>query len=214
MGFWQLVSILSRLVSPQLTRIGLDHSPLLLLQNQTNSSTQKPFRYENMRHTHPLFENWAYTHWATLQGHLMDKLHVMSSSLSTWNRQTFGNLFSKLTRLSNHIQGIQASPSYHHSTFLHHLERDLLNQHAQKIHQVSVLGPASASKLAHSRSQDTHFFHLAAKILHRRNKIISIQDDQVRPLTNQSNIFDQFNSYFRCVPDHRPQPNLGRTHSH
>lgn len=136
MGFWQLVSILSRLVSPQLTRIGSDHSPLLLLQNQTNSSTQKPFRYENMRHTHPLFENWAYTHWATLQGHLMDKLHVMSSSLSTWNRQTFGNLFSKLSRLSNHIQGIQASPSYHHSTFLHHLERDLLNQHAQKIHQV------------------------------------------------------------------------------
>ncbi|XXG51262.1 hypothetical protein AAC387_Pa02g5076 [Persea americana] len=180
-----------------LPRIGSDHCPLLLAKTHTPEPRQRLFRYENMWHKHPLFENWALTQWPTLRGHLMDKLHGMSSSLSKWNQKTFGNILSELTRIQNRIQGIQTSPSYQHSHFLHQLERDLLTQHALKIHQVNEFWAQRARVTWLSQGdRNTRFFHTAAKILHRKNRILSIIDDQGRTLLNQSDISDHCHQYF------------------
>ncbi|XXG86189.1 hypothetical protein AAC387_Pa11g1131 [Persea americana] len=66
----------------------------------------------------------------------------MSSSLSTWNNQSFENLFQEPSRLRNRIQGIQASTSYYMSQFLQSLEKELLNHHALKLQQVEIFfGP-------------------------------------------------------------------------
>lgn len=120
----------------------------------------------------PLFEPWARSHWPSQRILLSKKLGYMSSVLSDWNKHSFGNIFTELDRLKRHIAGIRATTSYHHSHFLHNLEREIQTKYSLKILQIEDFWAQRSTRVNWLTREDSksRFFHLAAKIFHKKKK--------------------------------------------
>lgn len=153
-----------------------------------------------MWHTHQNFESWARSRWPSLQGQLMNKIQAMASSFSDWNRKSFGNLFYELNRLQHRINGIQSSPNYHHSQFLQQLERSLLGQLALKNQQAEIFWAQRARiNWLSQGDKNTRFFHVAAKIHHRRNRVVYLQTKDGLEFQDHQQISNHYLNYFKKV---------------
>lgn len=80
------------------------------------------------------------------------KLGQVALFLERWNKDSFGNLFS---RLKKRINGIQCHPSYHSCSFLQNLELDLVKKALLlvKIDRI-LLASALQGLLASARGQE------------------------------------------------------------
>lgn len=108
-----------------LPRVQSDHCPLLLKLNPSIHIPNKPFRVENIWFSHPDFPNVVSTAWASSNNSLLPAVELFTKNASLWNKHVFGNIFAKKRRLLAHLGGIQKSPHYPTSSFLHSLEETL-----------------------------------------------------------------------------------------
>ena len=122
----------------------------------------------------------------------------MTLALADWNKSSFGNIFKDLDCLHRRLNGIQMSGSYMTSTFLHNLERELHHQCAIKLCQVEHFW-AQRSQINWLTQGDSNscFFHLAAKLFHRKTKIPSLTTEQGLKITAQQEMETHCHSFFR-----------------
>ena len=72
-----------------------DHVPLLVdLQGPVNAAVQHSFRFQAAWITHPKFKQKVHSLWKN-ELSLMENNIEVAAGLSKWNREVFGNIFSK-----------------------------------------------------------------------------------------------------------------------
>ncbi|KAJ8649299.1 hypothetical protein MRB53_002322 [Persea americana] len=129
-------------------------------------NTYKMFWFENMWLLQPDFHAVIRSSWATneFSTEFGNKLVDLQETISTWKRETYGNLYASIEKLYRRIAGIQNSPSYPTSSFLQNLERELL-------HEVFL-----------KKIQNEIFWY-------QRSQVISAEDnDTIMPLPNEEEV--------------------------
>lgn len=112
-----------------LTRLHLDHCPMLLSLNPSNGNHfNRPFRFQPMWISYPLFKKLVQDNWN-------DSLSLQAINLAftnaakVWNKEIFGNIFHKKSRLESRIKGTQHALVNNPNQFLINLERNLLKEY-------------------------------------------------------------------------------------
>jgi hypothetical protein len=96
-----------------------DHGPILLTwapRPDRRLRKKKNFKYELMWESHvdltPTVEHaWQADGAATTLAELQRKLEGVSSHLTDWNKQTFGNVRLELSRLKEELERLQSDPT-------------------------------------------------------------------------------------------------------
>lgn len=101
---------------------------------------------------------------------LTDDIHNLQQESSLWSKITFGNIFQKMRSLLAHINGIQKSPHYTHSVFLHNLETTLTTDYDQLLkYEEDYWKTRSRINYLKDGEANTKFFH--ASTINRRRRI-------------------------------------------
>ncbi|XP_075099007.1 uncharacterized protein LOC142175900 [Nicotiana tabacum] len=113
-----------------LSKIGSDHSPMMLSCNTATEPVKKAFRFLNFWTKYPTFidvvkENWQ----ADFAGDpfiiFNHKLKRLKKALSTWSRATYGDIFQKISSLEEvvlvHEAQFERHPTYQNTKFFHAL---------------------------------------------------------------------------------------------
>lgn len=109
-----------------LPRTHSDQCPHLLnLDAKIKSTMKKIFRFDTIWTSHPNLIKIISSSWQT-NSKLEITIPTFEKVITHWNKETFDDIFKKKKTLLNRINGIQKSPNYPHSSFLHTLERDSL----------------------------------------------------------------------------------------
>lgn len=139
---------------------------------------------------------------------------------SIWNKEVFGNIFRKIKEILARIRGIQKSPHYPHSSFLHNLEPDLLSEYDNMLYYEEIFWKTK-SKISWLTEGDanTRFFHVSTINRRRKNRIHLLRDEVGNEFLSQEDIRNHTTSFFtklyttehvaskkRC-PNPTPNPN-------
>lgn len=87
----------------------------------------KPFRFESIWNSHPTFRPLVSNIWTSNHHNLIPAIQQFEVDEQEWNLHTFSNIFQKKNVLLARIGGIQRSINYPTSTFLKHLEQQLIS---------------------------------------------------------------------------------------
>ncbi|VFQ82606.1 unnamed protein product [Cuscuta campestris] len=84
-----------------LSKFNSDHKPLLVHCSKTTPTGPRPFRFLNAWTLHDTFHSMVQKTWdnlPTIEGMrgLANKLSSLKAALKTWNKETFGDIFSQL----------------------------------------------------------------------------------------------------------------------
>ena len=154
-----------------------DHCPIKLLFNRTqDTSTPRPFRFQPMWLSHPSFPSVVCDAWSspsTLQQAVMS----FSEKARIWNRSHFGNLFQRKNRVLARLKSIQVSLAASPNTRLINLEKMLRSEFA-KVAKLEEEFWAMKSRILWlvEGDRNTSFYHTAALVHRRRNRIVCMQD--------------------------------------
>jgi exonuclease III len=92
-----------------LTRTHSDHCPVLLCLDKSPSlMLPRPFRLQPVWMSHPSFSEVVDGSWLGTNP-LRTKISVFTESAKVWNKEVFGNLVHKKSRLEARLRGIQVS---------------------------------------------------------------------------------------------------------
>ncbi|KAK4710478.1 hypothetical protein R3W88_004991 [Solanum pinnatisectum] len=155
-----------------LPRTHSNHCPLKvhLERNRPNNGI-RPFRLKPM---------CFYPH-----NDLPQAIITFKDNTTIWNRNVFGNIFSKMRKIVARIDGIQKSRHYPHTPFLHDLESTLLCEY-NTILKIDWLTYGDAN---------TNFFHISTINRRRRNRILLLKDDTGNEFRNQDEIMAHATSF-------------------
>lgn len=86
-----------------------DHKPLLVKMESRNSSHhRRPFRFLASWITHSDFNRFVRSHW-NLSLSRNDSINFVQKDLEVWNKEVFGNIFSKNRKLLRKMDWINKS---------------------------------------------------------------------------------------------------------
>ena len=160
-----------------LTRLHSDHCPVLLSLNPSNGNhSNRPFRFQPMWLSHPHFTKLVQDNWN-------DSLSLQANNLAfnnaarVWNKEVFGNVFHKKSRLEARIKGTQHALTNNPNQFLINLERTLLKEYNLILQQEHDLyATKSRYNWAILGDRNTSFFHTSTIVRRKRNRIEKILD--------------------------------------
>jgi hypothetical protein len=165
-----------------LTGAASDHCPIFLrwraTARQRRSTEDKIFRYEVMWESHEQFKPhldgvWQREGKATSMQQLKEKLTMVSGSLETWGKNTFGHVQREIKQLNNRLETLRSgplrqSPSYEeikvreHLVELHHREEVMWRQRSR----IQWLAKGN---------RNTRFLHQRASQRKKRNRIVRLK---------------------------------------
>ena len=95
-----------------LARTHSDHYPVLLkFENAPASKLTRPFRFQPMWMSHPLFLGILRDSWAD-DLHLKPNVDKFTADVKIWNKEVFGNLFHRKNRVEARLKGVQTSLAF------------------------------------------------------------------------------------------------------
>ncbi|XP_019239455.1 PREDICTED: uncharacterized protein LOC109219450 [Nicotiana attenuata] len=161
-----------------LPRTQSHHCPMLVsLSNASPSPINKPFRFESMWCSHPMFQSLVRDSFSP-NSTLIPSTALFKAKAVSWNRDTFGNIFHKKRRLLARIARIQKSPHYPTSTNLQSLETQLIDELNSILkNEEDFWKLKSRIQWLSEGNANTNFFHASTLNRMRRNKILSLQND-------------------------------------
>ena len=182
-----------------LLRVGSNHSPLLVSTGpiQQRKNHNRPFRFQAAWVTHYQFEEFVKNNWNP-QDPLLRNLQCLASKLTSWNREVFGNLYSRKRRLWNRIIGIQRSLVAGSPSHILKLERKLRRELAQTLDQIETLWfQKSRMERLKDGDRNTKYFHTSTIIRRRNNRVDALRDQSGNWCTNQAQIKDTVLTHFQ-----------------
>ncbi|XP_061999626.1 uncharacterized protein LOC133717017 [Rosa rugosa] len=179
--------------------LGSDHRPIMLDTKPTERLTPPIFRFEHLWTTHPTSTQIVQANWQNSPSPLqatnwVSNLKECQTSLSSWAKNTFPNFGKVASDGQSRIQSL--------------LDSDLPDAHQQitavsdeiashwALEELYWKQRSRVSWLAHG-DLNTRFFHQATILRRRRNKILRLQNDFGHWLTNERDIVDHLNNFFR-----------------
>ena len=160
-----------------LTRIHSDHCPILLsLENSPEIHLPRPFRFQPVWMSHPLFGKFLSDNW---KDHFdwEGNLQQLTDAIKIWNKEIFGNIFQRKARIEARLKGIQVALANGPNSFLIRLDKQLseefweVNQQEEEFWSVK-----SRYNWLIQGDRNTAFFHTSTMIRRKRNKISCLKD--------------------------------------
>ena len=114
-----------------LPRVKSDHCPILLDTNPFERKPSKPFWFEQMWLTDPTFPSLIQNSWqasalipsgSSSLSRFPRRLEALTVNIRLWNKNHFGNLFQRKTRLLARLRGIQVALAKKPFVFLYMVE--------------------------------------------------------------------------------------------
>ena len=174
-----------------LERLHSDHCPIkVLFENNREFRPPRPFRFQPMWLSHPLFPNVVKEAWHNPSS-LQQALATFTCKANSWNKDHFGNLFHRKRRIQARLKGIQASLSISPNVFLVELEKKLRLDYAEvaKLEEEFWAMKARILWLVEG-DRNTSFYHTSALVRRRRNRILCMKDRMGNWLNGEREIAD------------------------
>lgn len=147
--------------------------------------------------THHQFEEFVKSNWNP-QDPLMRNLQCLASKLTSWNREVFGNLYTRKRRLWNRITGIQRSLVAGSPRHILKLERKLRRELEQTLDQIeTLLFQKSRVERLRDGDRNTKYFHTSTIIRRRNNRVDALRDRNGIWCTNKKQIQDTVVTHFQ-----------------
>lgn len=181
-----------------LPRTNSDHHPLLVtMQGVPISSVNKPFRFEASWIKHTCFPEFLHSVWNQDKPFLQN-LDNLSMMLPTWNKDVFGNIFSKKRSLLARLNGIQKALSLRSNPFLENLELALQKEYQQVLSQEELLWfQKSRAEWIKDGDRNTRYYHTKTIIRRRRNKVLSLRNSEGDWIFDQSLLRENVVLYYK-----------------
>lgn len=156
-----------------------DHHPISVQDGSLAVCRGKPnlFRIQAAWFKHPQFEQFLTDTWR-LAGNvdLVQKLDSLWNSLTTWNREVFGNIFDRKFRCLASLGGIQKALQRRSSAKLAGLESTLRRELDEILEQEDIfLRQKSRVTWLLEGERCTKFFHSSTLLHRRRNKVLRLK---------------------------------------
>ncbi|XP_031111969.1 uncharacterized protein LOC116015942 [Ipomoea triloba] len=180
-----------------LPRIESDHSPLLI-NNQPAQVVhrEKAFRFNMAWATQPGFISLVHSNWKRERS-LEENKRNMAAVLTTWNTNTFGNVFQRKKRLLVKLGGIQNCIANNSRPELIKLERRLRLELEEVLYQEELIWfQRSREQWITSGDRNTKYYHIATSVKSSYNKISRLKTDNETWITDELEIRNHVRSYF------------------
>ena len=160
-----------------LARTHSDHCLVLLkFENAPASKLTRPFRFQPMWMSHPLFSGILRDSWAD-DLHLKPNVDKFTADVKIWNKEVFGNLFHRKNRVEARLKGVQTSLAFCPNDHLLSLDAQLRKDHFEILQQEEEFWSVkSRYNWLIQGDRNTKFFHISAVIRRKRNRISCLMD--------------------------------------
>ncbi|XP_075668491.1 uncharacterized protein LOC142638352 [Castanea sativa] len=112
-----------------LARTHSDHCPILLSLDKTPfSNFPRPFRFQPVWMSHPLFSKVVDDSWVSDRS-FKANVKIFTENVKIWNKETFGNIFHRKNRVEARLRGIQTNIANGPNEFLLNLENQLRKEY-------------------------------------------------------------------------------------
>ena len=170
-----------------LPRVKSDHCPILLSTDLRERKPPKPFRFEQMWLTDPTFPTLVDECWKASEqipsassslSRFPRRLDALTENIQSWNKNHFGNLFHRKTRLLARLRGIQVALASNPSPFLYSLEHHLTQKNNTTLHQEYLFWRLK-SRIMWLNYGDANikYFHLKTIQCRSQARVITLKDD-------------------------------------
>lgn len=172
-----------------LPKVQSDHHPLCInLKGMEANPWRKPFRYFVALGLHENFHSLVSQAW-NFSSSLNSNLASLSSTLSNWKKNVFGNVFRDKRRLMNRINGIQRSRDYGINPFLDRLEMKLRKDLEVILEREEILWLQKSRKdWLKNGDHNTKFYHVKTFSKRRKKKVSMLRNDSDEWLEEESRI--------------------------
>ena len=160
-----------------LQKLHLDHCPIKVrFENNREFRPSRPFRFQPMWVSHPLFSNVVKEAWHNPSS-LQQALATFTCKANSWNKDHFRNLFHKKKRIQARLKRIQASLLISPNFFLVELEKKLRLEYTEvtKLEEEFWAMKARILWLVEG-DRNTSFYHTSALVRRRHNRILCMKD--------------------------------------
>ncbi|KAK8915965.1 hypothetical protein KSP39_PZI023308 [Platanthera zijinensis] len=185
-----------------LSHANSDHCPLLITMSTNERNFIPTFRFQNMWTSHHDFDNFILNSWSnTISGppliQLWLKLKDIKIKLKKWNKEVFGNLFTKLIEAEKEAKRLEdiytTSLDPQDRAAYHKAKANLINIH---IMEETFWRQKSACKFIKDGDRNTKFYHNLVKNRRNLNWIDKIQPPDGPLLSNLDDIKTSVVNYF------------------
>ncbi|WCJ29110.1 LINE-1 retrotransposable element ORF2 protein [Euphorbia peplus] len=184
-----------------------DHAPILFKMNSlVGQKALRPFRYLMVWEDYRDFKNVVRHAWANLTSPVLAAT-VFKSNVTKWNREVFGNIFSRKHMILKRLAGVQRAISEGCNDYLFLLERSLQNELIAVLRQEELLWfQKSRKQWLTEGDRNTKYFHLSTIIRRKQNKIEAIQLNNGNWIYDLNNIRSHaFNFYKNLFLEDQPR---------
>ncbi|XP_045791653.1 uncharacterized protein LOC123886374 [Trifolium pratense] len=180
-----------------LPRVQSDHHPIIVFLNgEATTNRNRPFRFEAAWTSHGDFNDFLHSKWEKDRD-IVQSLHNLTTHLKKWNKETFGDIFKRKKEILARLNGIQNSSNYGYSTFLEKLEKELQDQLAVTLyHEECLWFQKSRSQWITDGDRNTKYYHSKTIVRRRRNKIISLRNEDRTWVDDPERLKDLVRKFF------------------
>ena len=149
---------------------------LLEMLPRANGAKKRPFRFQTCWPLDATFPSIVSQAWGGGSG-LADALDLFSRKAVAWNKNQFGNIFTRKKNLMARINGIQRVVANNLSNFLLNLKKELLKELDLVLNQEEELWALKlrVNWMIHG-DRNTTFYHVLTLFRRKRNQILAIKN--------------------------------------
>ncbi|XP_059277625.1 uncharacterized protein LOC132031709 [Lycium ferocissimum] len=177
-----------------LSRTGSDHAPLLVNIEKVRVDTVKYFKFLNIWCNHKDFIDIVKDAWTiNIQGSAIWKLHnkmkAVATKLSTWSRETFGDIFKDAKEAERLVTELEKKLTENNNeenrAKLNKTKADFIRllKNKDEIHRQKA-----KARWLQDGDKNTSYFHKVIKDRRRKLNIQSIQDNEGQKIEGHQNI--------------------------
>ncbi|KAL0006038.1 hypothetical protein SO802_013599 [Lithocarpus litseifolius] len=180
-----------------LPRCHSDHCPVLMeaFPIQTVKLT-RPFRFQSFWLSDLSFPKIVTNAWSHNR-RLGDSIDSFTRDVTSWNKNSFGNIHAKKRRVIARLYGVQRSLSARPSASLIELENNLHRELEIILDQERDLWALkSRINWMIQGDRNTFFYHISALARRKRNHIASVKNSVGEWITDERDVMEHFRSGF------------------
>ena len=182
-----------------LARANSDNCPLLLNLNLSlGERNNRPFRFQPFWLSHNEFPVLVREAWSGQDPYLPDAISVFTSKALRWNKDVFGNMFTRKKIIMARLLGVQKALASCPNPFLINLQNKLNDEYNLILQLEEELWAMKARTdwIIHGE-RNTTYSHMSTLVRRSRNIISSILNDNGEWVHNIEEVKDIFVTYFK-----------------